>query len=315
MMASSNILKLFLLLSAISLPRTWALNSSSSMKCSQNLSSIISTCNTTPFPDVCIDSLKHSSISNETSPNINTYLHNTLHTAILKSEKLSNMFLDAGNPNNVIEKQRGTIQDCKELQQITMSCLQRSVSLILDAPINQRKQADAAAYLSAALTNKNTCLEALDSASGPLLKTLVRAVRDTYKHVSNALSILSSQKSHNNRRLMDMGVPSWISKKLESRNRILESECDPSKMLTVAADGTGNFTTITDAINFAPNNSNDKTIIYIKKGVYEENLEIPIYKRNIFLRGDGTDATIITGKRSVADGWTTYRSTTLGMFS
>ena len=315
MMASSNILKLFLLLSAISLSRTWALNSSSSMKCSQNLSSIISTCNTTPFPDVCIDSLKHSNISNETSPNINTYLHNTLHTAILKSEKLSNMLLDAGNPNNVIEKQRGTIQDCKELQQITMSCLQRSVSLILDAPINQRKQADAAAYLSAALTNKNTCLEALDSASGPLLKTLVSAVRDTHKHVSIALSILSSQKSHNNRRLMDMGVPSWISKKLESRNRILESECDPSKMLTVAADGTGNFTTITDAINFAPNNSNDKTIIYIKKGVYEENLEIPIYKRNIFLRGDGTDATIITGKRSVADGWTTYRSTTLGMFS
>ena len=315
MMASSSILKLFLLLSAISLPRAWALNSSSSMKCSQNLSSIISTCNTTPFPDVCIDSLKHSNISNETSPNINTYLHNTLHTAISKSEKLSNMFLDAGNPNNVIEKQRGTIQDCKELQQITMSCLQRSVSLIQDAPVNQRKQADAAVYLSAALTNKNTCLEALDSASGPLLKTLVRAVRDTYKHVSNALSILSSQKSHNNRRLMDMGVPSWISKKLESRNRILESECDPSKTLTVAADGTGNFTTITDAINFAPNNSNDKTIIYIKKGVYEENLEIPIYKRNIFLRGDGTDATIITGKRSVADGWTTYRSTTLGMFS
>nr|POE83167.1 putative pectinesterase/pectinesterase inhibitor 12 [Quercus suber] len=232
------------------------------------------------------------------------------------------MFLDAGNPNNVIEKQRGTIQDCKELQKITMSCLQRSVSLIQDAPINQRKQADAAAYLSAALTNKNTCLETLDSASGPLLLTLVSAVRDTYKHVSNALSILSSQKSHNNRRLcfnnrrlMDMGVPSWISKNLESRTRILESECDPSKMLTVAADGTGNFTTITDAINFAPNNSNDKTIIYIKKGVYEENVEIPTYKRNIFLRGDGTDATIITGKRSVADGWTTFRSTILGMFS
>ena len=97
---------------------------------------------------------------------------------------------------------------------------------------------------------------------------------------------------------------------------MLASENDPSKVLTVSADGTGNFTTITDAINSAPNNnSNDKTIIHVKQGVYEENVVIPIYKPNIFLRGDGTDATIITGNRSVVDGWTTYNSATLGMFS
>ena len=115
---------------------------------------------------------------------------------------------------------------------------------------------------------------------------------------------------------MDVDVPTWVSKKLDSRARILESEYDPSKvLLTVATDGTGNFTTITDAINFVPNNSDDKTIIHVKQGVYEENVVIPIYKPNIFLRGDGTDATIITGNRSVVDGWTTYNSATLGMFS
>ena len=83
----------------------------------------------------------------------------------------------------------------------------------------------------------------------------------------------------------------------------------------MAANGTGNFTTITDAINFAPNNSNDKTIIYVKQGVYQENVEIPSNKPNIFLRGEGTNATKITGNRSVGDGWTTFRSATLGMFS
>nr|POE83172.1 putative pectinesterase/pectinesterase inhibitor 12 [Quercus suber] len=112
---------------------------------------------------------------------------------------------------------------------------------------------------------------------------------------------------------MDMGVPTWISKKLKSRTRILESDFDPSKVLTVAADGTGNFTTITDAINFAPNNSNDKTHIYVKQGLYEENVEIPSYKTHIVLLGDGADITTITGKRSVGDGWTTFRSATLAM--
>ena len=100
--------------------------------------------------------------------------------------------------------------------------------------------------------------------------------------------------------------------------RILESspgsEYEPRQVLTVAADGTGNFTTITDAINFAPNNSyNERTIIYVKQGVYEENVEIPSYKPNIVLLGDGTDVTLITGNRSVVDGWTTFSSATLGM--
>ena len=96
---------------------------------------------------------------------------------------------------------------------------------------------------------------------------------------------------------------------------MLASENDPSKVLTVAADGTGNFTTITDAINSAPNNnSNDKTIIHVKQGVYEENVVIPSYKTHVVLLGGGADVTNTTGNRSVGDGWTIFRSATLGMF-
>lgn len=89
-------------------------------------------------------------------------------------------------------------------------------------------------------------------------------------------------------------------------------EYDPTEVLTVSADGSGNFTTIGEAVNFAPNNSYDRTIIYIKEGVYDENVEIPSWKTNIVLLGDGSDTTVITGNRNVADGWTTFRSATLG---
>lgn len=318
---TSSVLKLFLLLSAlIFFSTTWALNSSSSSSSSSTTSlktthfySIRSFCKTTPYPDVCFDSLKLS-ISINISPNIITYLLHTLQIAISESEKLSNLFFDASWHFNIIEKQRGTIQDCKELHQITLSSLQRSVSRISAA--DRGKLADARAYLSAALTNKNTCLEGLDSASGPLKPVLVNSIIDTYKHVSNSLSILSShegaRRGRTNRRLM--GVPTWMSRK---DRRIFESaygdEYDQSQVLTVAADGTGNFTTITDAINFAPNNSYDhRTIIYVKQGVYDENVEIPTYKPNVVLLGDGSDVTFITGNRSV-DGWTTFSSATLAV--
>lgn len=312
---ASSALKLFLLLSAVFLSRASALNSSPSSTTSlqSQLSSVRSLCKVTPYPDVCFDTLKLS-ISVNISPNIIIYLLHTLQTALSESLKLSSTFSNV-RYSNIIEKQRGTIQDCEELHQITLSALKRSASRMQEA--NHGKQAADAirAYLSAALTNKNTCLEGLDSASGSFKPILVNSINNAYKHVSNCLSILPRkwpQTGRKNRRLM--AVPKWMSRE---NSRVLESsdgeEYNPSLVLTVAADGTGNFTTITDAINYAPNNSfDDRTIIYVKEGIYAENVEIPSYKPNIVLLGDGSDVTFIVGSRSVDDGWTTFRSATLG---
>jgi len=208
----------------------------------------------------------------------------------------------------MIENKRGAIQDCKELQQSTLSSLKRSLSGIRSS--KSRKLVDARTYLSAALTNKNTCLESLDSASGTMKQVLVDSVINTYKHVSNSLSMfpkpeVRASKGHGNRRLMDALM--WLSSK--DRRRFLQNTDD---VIVVAADGTGNFITINEAIDFAPNNSYARTIIYIKEGIYEENVEISSNKTNIVLLGDGRDLTVITGNRSDVDGWTTFRSATLG---
>lgn len=273
-----------------------------------SLKSVTSFCKSTPYPDVCFQSLKvHVSIN--INPNIITFLLHSLQTAISEAGKLSTLLSTAGEHSDVIEKQRGTIQDCRELHQITVSSLQRSVSRVRSG--DSQKLKDARAFLSASLTNKVTCLEGLDSAAGPSKPTLVNSIVAAYKHVSNCLSALSKstpQKGPINRRLM--GAPAWASR------RILQSsgdEYDPSEVLTVAADGTGNFTTVTDAINFAPNNSDDRIIIYVREGVYEENVDIPSHKTNIVFLGDGSDVTFITGSRSVGDGWTTFRSATVAV--
>lgn len=76
-----------------------------------------------------------------------------------------------------------------------------------------------------------------------------------------------------------------------------------------------NFTTITDAIAAAPNNTrpeNGYFVIYAREGVYEEYIVIPIKKKNLMLIGDGINKTIITGNHNVVDGWTTYNSSSFG---
>ncbi|KAI4344670.1 hypothetical protein L6164_011869 [Bauhinia variegata] len=310
-MASSSHKLFFLLLLTIFFSHTLVVKSSnfSSNTLHSNFSSFRSFCRSTPYPDACFNSLKLS-ISINISPNILSFLLQSLQVAISEATRLSDLFDKAGN-QNIIEKQRGTVQDCKELHQSTLTCLKRSLSGIRAA--NSRKIADARTYLSAALTNKNTCLEGLDTASGSLKPVIVNSMIDTYKHVSNSLSVLANPgisypEGHKNRRLL--GVPAWLSSK---DRRLLQSDDEGGYDIVVAADGTGNFTTITEAINFAPNNGFDRTLIYIKEGVYEENVEIPSYKTNIVLLGDGSDVTFITGNRSVVDGWTTFRSATLAV--
>ena len=87
--------------------------------------------------------------------------------------------------------------------------------------------------------------------------------------------------------------------------------------MIVSKDGSGNFTTIGEAVAVSTNNTRPEDgyfVIYAKQGLYEEYIVIPSYKRNILLLGDGINATVITGNHSVIDGWTTYNSSTFGMY-
>lgn len=65
--------------------------------------------------------------------------------------------------------------------------------------------------------------------------------------------------------------------------------------IVVDINGTGDFTTIQAAFDAAPSNSNAKTIIYIKRGLYnQEKLIIPANKKNITLIGESREETIIS---------------------
>lgn len=52
-------------------------------------------------------------------------------------------------------------------------------------------------------------------------------------------------------------------------------QAEEATNVTVAIDGRGNFSKIMDAVNAAPNNSQNRYIIRLQKGVYEEYVNIP----------------------------------------
>lgn len=72
------------------------------------------------------------------------------------------------------------------------------------------------------------------------------------------------------------------------------SEDIPEADFIVAKDGTGDFTTVQNAINTVPDNSSEYTLIYIKNGIYEEALNVGSGKRNVVLYGANNNDVIIT---------------------
>ncbi|XP_076909570.1 putative pectinesterase/pectinesterase inhibitor 12 [Bidens hawaiensis] len=258
-------------------------------------STSLAICKSTPYPDACLKISVSIDINNNNI--IDNILLQSLKVAISEALKVLSL-LDGDDIHiSITEKQKGTIQDCNELHQITVASLNKSLARLTNP--KTLNLADVRAFLSAAVTNKNTCLEGLQSASGPQKPLLVASIIASYKHVSNCLSLLSA--IHNDKLKIFHNQDDYDYNNYDANT------------LTVASDGSGNFTTITDAINFTPNNSVDRVIIYIKEGLYEENVDIPSYKTNMVLLGDGSDTTIITGNRSVADGWTTFRSATVAV--
>lgn len=63
---------------------------------------------------------------------------------------------------------------------------------------------------------------------------------------------------------------------------------------TVAADGSGDFNTVQEAIDAVPDFRKQRTTIFIKNGVYKEKLVLPASKNNVTFVGEDKHKTIIT---------------------
>ncbi|CAL0306926.1 unnamed protein product [Lupinus luteus] len=203
------------------------------------------------------------------------------------------------------------IYDCLELLDLSSDELTWSQSAT-QAPKGKHNStgdlsSDLRTWLSAVLANPETCLEGFEGTNS-IVKGLVSIglgqvsslVKQLLTQVHPTIEDQAFNKDH---------YPSWM----KQRERNLIQSNGVAADAVVALDGSGNYSNVMDAVEAAPDYSMKRYVIYIKKGVYNEYVEIKKKKWNIMIIGDGINATVITGNRSFIDGWTTFRSATFAV--
>ncbi len=73
-----------------------------------------------------------------------------------------------------------------------------------------------------------------------------------------------------------------------------ETTAGTGKTVTVAADGSGDFKTVQEAINAAPTDKTKHFVIHIKPGTYKEKLTVPKGRGPITFLGDEARTTVLT---------------------
>ncbi|URE22891.1 pectinesterase [Musa troglodytarum] len=135
------------------------------------------------------------------------------------------------------------------------------------------------------------------------LSTAAKVTSNAIAIVDELSSLLKSFKDD------EQGFPSWFS----SHDRKLlaaQSRGQLTPNVVVAKDGSGKFTTINDAINSMPKDYSGRYVIYVKAGVYKENVIVGKDKVNVLMYGDGSRKTIVTGSKNYVDGVQTVDTAT-----
>lgn len=235
--------------------------------------------------------------------------------------------------------------DCVEMLDAAEELLARSVGAMaapppppdsVDADTAGRDDDDIMTWLSAALTSHDTCMDSLqevgagDDDGGRIKPQMLGYLGNLGEHLSNSLAIfaargrpggeLSDVPVHNqlHRRLLtiddddddDGSFPRWV--RHNDRRLLQAAAAEIEADMVVAKDGTGTHRKIRDAIKAAPEHSRRRVVIYVKAGVYTENVKIGSKKTNLMLVGDGAGKTVVVGYRSVHDNYTTFHTATLG---
>jgi len=82
--------------------------------------------------------------------------------------------------------------------------------------------------------------------------------------------------------------------------------------IVVAKDGSAKYKKISYALKHVPNESNKRTVMYVKREVYYENVRVEKTKWNVMMIGNGMTSTIVSASLNFVDGTPTFSTATFG---
>ncbi|KZV14459.1 pectinesterase-like [Dorcoceras hygrometricum] len=291
-----------------------------------------STCAATLYPELCVSTVHAAAtaaslVIKSSKDVLLTALNYTIYTV----ERNYFTIEKTAAGRSLTRREKTALHDCLEMIGDTLEELRESEDELKNYGFKNYSLPQHKEYLetllSAAQTNQESCLDGFshDDADEKVRKTLIKGQMHVFRLCSNVLAIIknltdteiaankfpTSHDSAQGRKLVeqDSHWPAWLS--AGDRSLLQSSTVTPD--VTVAADGSGNYRTVSAAVAAAPASSSKRYVIRIKAGVYRENVEIPRSKRNLMFVGDGRTTTIITASRNVVDGSTTFNSATVAV--
>ncbi|PON31193.1 Pectinesterase inhibitor domain containing protein [Parasponia andersonii] len=210
-------------------------------------------------------------------------------------------------------KDRAALLDCAELMDLSRDRVMDSIVTLYLQNLTYHSHEDAHAWLSGVLTNHVTCLDGLEEGSF-IRTTLEPKLKELISRARTSLAILVSVLPSKSEAIEPLNgdFPTWV--KAGDRRLLQALAKDIKADIVVAKDGSGKYKTVKEAVAAVPDKSTSRFVIYVKKGVYKETVEVGKNKKNVMLVGDGMDSTIITGSLNVVDGSTTFNSATIGNY-
>ncbi|KAG0447546.1 hypothetical protein HPP92_028277 [Vanilla planifolia] len=284
-------------------------------------------CSATLYPSTCEATLKPMVNTPRKFDPFNLYrlsLQTAIHELSTASNRINSLEPERNSTAQSISMQ--ALDSCRELIGLAIDHLNDS---FLSAPSSGVLSSssiadDLRSWTSAAITYQQTCADEFDdfAASQPIKDKIAGVLKNSNELASNSLAIfkqvhgLLAGTARKRRGLAEddgCGFPVWVSPK---DRKLLQSSSDPRTKAdaVVAKDGSGRFWTIKAALEAVPEKSKKRIVIYVKKGVYYENVRVEKNKWNVMIVGDGMGSTVVSGKLNVVDGTPTFKTATFAVF-
>ncbi|ESQ45841.1 hypothetical protein EUTSA_v10010228mg [Eutrema salsugineum] len=274
-------------------------------------------CNKTPHAETCNYYFRNSPHYNiNRPPRLRSEFLRMLVRIALDQAVITHAQTVKFGPSCTNNQRKAAWSDCVKLFQNTVAQLNRTLKGLNPTASNDVKctDFDAQTWLSTAQTNIETCRSGSEDLNVSDFVMPAISNKNLSDLIGNCLAVngvLMKQHNHTTANHKEL-FPSWVTRH-ERRLLVSASLARSIPHLVVSQDRSGHFRSIQAAINIAGRRRiKSRFIIYIKKGVYRENIEVGNDNHNIMLVGDGERKTIITSGRSVQRGYTTYNSATAG---
>ncbi|XP_019196666.1 PREDICTED: pectinesterase-like [Ipomoea nil] len=220
---------------------------------------------------------------------------------------------------------KAALEDCKALLGDAMEELRSSMSSVANKEMGNptAKTPELNNWLSAAITFQDDCADGFPD--GPDKTAIKKFLKTSEEIASNALAMISQLSSvlstlhipdsDPKRHLLSDGdeeFPTWMDN--EERRMLKGGAADIPKQPPDATVGKGGkFPTINAALKAIPEKHPGRYVIFVKEGIYAENVKITKKMANLTIYGEGSKKSIITGSKNYVDGIPTYQTATFAV--